>query len=89
MLFGRDGETGIFQLHRAGSGGQSFLSEVPCQVTEESAQGTFKKSTVMCVVLECGLVAEAFGFPVGHHRFVVDPSRQLSNPVESRAEDMT
>ena len=26
-----DGETGVFQLHRAGSGGQSFLSEIPWQ----------------------------------------------------------
>ena len=41
MLFGRDGKTGILQLHRAGSGGQSFLSEIPCEVTEESVQGMF------------------------------------------------
>ena len=89
MLLGHDGETGVFQLHRARSGGQSFLSEIPRQITEESAQGSLKERTIMRIVFECSLVAEAFGFPVGHHRFVVDPSRQLSNPVESRAEDMT
>ena len=89
MLLGCDGETGIFQLHRAGSGSQSFLSEIPRQVAEESAQGSLKKWTIMRIVFECGLMAEAFGFAIGHHRFVVDPLRQLANPVESRAEDMT
>src|SRR4029077_3612359 len=75
--------------HRAGSGGQSFLPEIPRQVAEESAQGPLKKWTIMCILVERGLVTEAFGFPIGHHRFVVDPSRQLSNPVQSRAEDLT
>src|SRR4029077_17244983 len=89
MLLGRDSETGVFQLHRAGSGGQSFLPEIPRQVAEESAQGSLKKWTIIRIMFECGLVAEAFGFPIGHHRIVVDPPRQFSNPVQSRAEDMT
>ena len=89
MLFGCDDETGVFQLHRAGFGGQSFLSEIPSQVAEESAKSSFQKRTIMRIVFERDLVTEAFGFAIGHYRFVVDPSRQLSNPVESRAEDMT
>src|SRR4029077_6909414 len=88
-LLGRDGETGVLQLHRAGSGGQSFLPEIPRQVAEKSAQGPLKKWTIMCILVERGLVTETFRFPIGHHRFVVDPSRQFSNPVQSRAEDMT
>ena len=88
MLLGRDGETGAFQLHCAGSGGQSFLSEIPRQVAQESAQGPLKKWTIMRILFERGLVAEAFGFSIGHHRFVVDPPRQFSDPVQSHAEDM-
>ena len=56
--------------------------------TEEATQGSLKKRTVMRIMFECGLVTEAFGFSVGHHRLVVDPPRQFSNPVESGAEDM-
>ena len=83
MLLGRDSETGVFQLHRAGSGGQSFLSEIPRQVAQESAQGSLKKRAIMRILFECDLVAEAFGFAIGHHRFVVDPPRQFSNPMKS------
>src|ERR1043166_9432170 len=89
MLLSGEGEGVFFTPPRARPGNQSLLSEIPRQIAEESAQRSLEKWTIMHIVFERRFVAEAFGFSIGHHRFVVDPSRQLSNPVQSCTEYMT
>ena len=67
MLLGRDDETGVFQFHRAGSGGQPFPSEIPRQVAEKSAQGSLKKWTIMRIVFTNGCFDLMH---VGHTRYL-------------------